>query len=96
MFPEEVADLGGERTTLLVAYLYEESGCDYEELGDEKVWAAFRSRRESTTGESPPFPEENTSMPYSGFEPEPNRLQAEVISTTLARQLINLVQGDYN
>ncbi|GFX53914.1 hypothetical protein TNCV_1598601 [Trichonephila clavipes] len=23
------------------------------------------------------FPEENTSMPYSGFEPKPTRLQAE-------------------
>ncbi|GFU79517.1 hypothetical protein TNCV_2915771 [Trichonephila clavipes] len=39
---------------------------------------AFYSRRESITGESPTsFPEENTTMPYSGFEPEPTRLQVE-------------------
>ncbi|GFT67230.1 transposable element Tcb1 transposase [Trichonephila clavipes] len=36
------------------------------------------SRREFITGESPTsFPEEDTTMPYSGFEPEPTRLQAE-------------------
>ncbi|GFX46421.1 general transcription factor II-I repeat domain-containing protein 2 [Trichonephila clavipes] len=36
------------------------------------------SRRESITGKSPTsFPEENTSMPYSGFESEPTQLQAE-------------------
>ncbi|GFV77599.1 uncharacterized protein TNCV_616191 [Trichonephila clavipes] len=41
-------------------------------------YAAFHSRRESITGESPtPIPEENTTMPYSGFELEPTRLQAE-------------------
>ncbi|GFU79526.1 hypothetical protein TNCV_2915861 [Trichonephila clavipes] len=40
--------------------------------------AAFYSRRESITGESPTsFPEETTTMPYSGFEPEPIRLQDE-------------------
>ncbi|GFV48043.1 hypothetical protein TNCV_3999571 [Trichonephila clavipes] len=38
--------------------------------------AAFYSRWESITGESPTsFPEENTTTPYSGFEP--TRLQAE-------------------
>ncbi|GFV55122.1 hypothetical protein TNCV_2623431 [Trichonephila clavipes] len=40
--------------------------------------AAFHSRRESITGESPTsFSEENTTMPYSRFEPEPTGLQAE-------------------
>ncbi|GFX85295.1 hypothetical protein TNCV_2675701 [Trichonephila clavipes] len=40
--------------------------------------AAFHSRRESITGGSPiPFPEEDTTMPYSGFKPEPTRLQVE-------------------
>ncbi|GFU76959.1 hypothetical protein TNCV_4521151 [Trichonephila clavipes] len=43
-----------------------------------KGCAAFYSRRESITGESPTsFPEENTAIPYSRFEPEPTRLQAE-------------------
>ncbi|GFS64315.1 hypothetical protein TNCV_3955181 [Trichonephila clavipes] len=45
----------------------------------KKRCAAFHSRRESITGESPTtFLEENTTMPYSGFEPEPVRLQAEL------------------
>ncbi|GFU20155.1 hypothetical protein TNCV_2557451 [Trichonephila clavipes] len=45
---------------------------------DKKECAAFHSRRESGTGESPnSFPEENTTMPYSGFEAGPTRLQAE-------------------
>ncbi|GFW62775.1 hypothetical protein TNCV_2625381 [Trichonephila clavipes] len=40
--------------------------------------AAFHSRRESITGKSPTyFPGENTTMPYSRFEPEPTRLQAK-------------------
>ncbi|GFT12960.1 hypothetical protein TNCV_5096261 [Trichonephila clavipes] len=44
----------------------------------DKGYAAFHSRRESITGESPTsFPEENTTMLYSGFEPEPARSQAE-------------------
>ncbi|GFX44261.1 uncharacterized protein TNCV_4376491 [Trichonephila clavipes] len=43
---------------------------------EQKGCANFHSRRESITDESPTsFPEENTSMPYSGFEP--TRLQAE-------------------
>ncbi|GFW96629.1 hypothetical protein TNCV_2846861 [Trichonephila clavipes] len=45
---------------------------------NKKGNAVFRSRRESITGESPTsVPEENTTRPYSGFEPEPTRLQAE-------------------
>ncbi|GFU87101.1 uncharacterized protein TNCV_430051 [Trichonephila clavipes] len=41
---------------------------------NKKGCAAFHSRREPITGESPTsFPEENTTMPYSGFEP--TRLQ---------------------
>ncbi|GFT22439.1 hypothetical protein TNCV_3274091 [Trichonephila clavipes] len=32
-----------------------------------------RSQSESETS----FPEENATMPYTGFEPEPTRLQAE-------------------
>ncbi|GFT08374.1 hypothetical protein TNCV_3423281 [Trichonephila clavipes] len=45
--------------------------------------AAFHSRRESITGERPTsFPEENSTMPYSGFEPELTRLQAEVLIAT--------------
>ncbi|GFU58155.1 hypothetical protein TNCV_696681 [Trichonephila clavipes] len=45
---------------------------------NKKSCAAFHSRRESIIGESlTSFPEENTTMPYSGFEPEPTRLQAE-------------------
>ncbi|GFW54853.1 hypothetical protein TNCV_2654921 [Trichonephila clavipes] len=44
---------------------------------NKKGCAAFHSRRESMTGESPAsFPEENTAMPYSGFEPDPTRLHA--------------------
>ncbi|GFS98204.1 hypothetical protein TNCV_3924961 [Trichonephila clavipes] len=43
---------------------------------EQKGCAAFHSRRESITGESPTsFSEEDTVMPYSGFEP--TRLQAE-------------------
>ncbi|GFY26691.1 hypothetical protein TNCV_2880191 [Trichonephila clavipes] len=42
----------------------------------EKRCAAFHSRQESITSESP-TPEENTSMPISGYEPDPPRLQAE-------------------
>ncbi|GFX02603.1 uncharacterized protein TNCV_728571 [Trichonephila clavipes] len=42
----------------------------------EMECAAFHSRRESITDESPTsFPEENTSLSYSGFEP--TRLQAK-------------------
>ncbi|GFV74982.1 hypothetical protein TNCV_1870021 [Trichonephila clavipes] len=45
---------------------------------NKKGCAAFHSRGESITGESPTsFSEENTTMPYSGFEPEPTRLQSE-------------------
>ncbi|GFV64724.1 hypothetical protein TNCV_1636771 [Trichonephila clavipes] len=44
----------------------------------EKRCAAFHSRWESITCENPTsFPEEDTTMPYSGLEPEPPRLQAE-------------------
>ncbi|GFU40977.1 hypothetical protein TNCV_4645541 [Trichonephila clavipes] len=46
---------------------YKKKGCD-----------AFLSRGEYCTGKCPTsFPDENTSMPYSGFEPEPTRLQTE-------------------
>ncbi|GFW57273.1 uncharacterized protein TNCV_541871 [Trichonephila clavipes] len=39
---------------------------------NRKGCATFLSRRESIRGESPTsFPEENTSMPYSGFQPKP-------------------------
>ncbi|GFV30060.1 hypothetical protein TNCV_1195071 [Trichonephila clavipes] len=45
---------------------------------EQKRCAAFHSRRESISGESlAPFPED-TFIPYSGFEPESTRLQAEV------------------
>ncbi|GFY02498.1 hypothetical protein TNCV_3503791 [Trichonephila clavipes] len=44
---------------------------------EQKRYAAFLSRRESISAESPiPFPE-YTSMPYSGFESEATRLQVE-------------------
>ncbi|GFW33492.1 hypothetical protein TNCV_2210271 [Trichonephila clavipes] len=48
-------------------------------LGElEKVCAAFHSRQESITGESPTsFPDEDTTMPNSGLEHKPIRLQAE-------------------
>ncbi|GFV88907.1 hypothetical protein TNCV_1227041 [Trichonephila clavipes] len=39
----------------------------------KKGCAAFHSRQESMTS----FPEENTTMTYSGFEPESTRLQDE-------------------
>ncbi|GFX06165.1 hypothetical protein TNCV_642121 [Trichonephila clavipes] len=39
--------------------------------------AAFHSRRESISGEGPTSFPEDTSMPNSGFEPDPPRLQAE-------------------
>ncbi|GFY33471.1 hypothetical protein TNCV_2227401 [Trichonephila clavipes] len=43
-----------------------------------KRCAVFQSRRESITGERlTSFSEEDTTMPYSGFELEPTRLQAE-------------------
>ncbi|GFW73649.1 hypothetical protein TNCV_1541041 [Trichonephila clavipes] len=45
---------------------------------NKKGCAAFHSRQESITGESPTsFPEEDTTTPYSGFEPKPTRLQVE-------------------
>ncbi|GFT43996.1 hypothetical protein TNCV_2688681 [Trichonephila clavipes] len=45
---------------------------------NKKGCAAFHSRRESITGASPTsFPEENTTIPYSGYEPETTRLQVE-------------------
>ncbi|GFW82282.1 hypothetical protein TNCV_3817631 [Trichonephila clavipes] len=44
---------------------------------EQKECAAFHSRRESTSGESPTSFPEDTSMPYSEFEPEHIRLQAE-------------------
>ncbi|GFU40576.1 hypothetical protein TNCV_3229761 [Trichonephila clavipes] len=63
------------------------TGIDYKHLlqmmipaYNKKGCAAFHSRRESITGESPTsFPEENTTMPYSGFGYKPR-----VISTILA------------
>ncbi|GFX17008.1 hypothetical protein TNCV_2519841 [Trichonephila clavipes] len=47
-------------------------------LKEQKRYAAFLSRRESISGESPISFPEDTSMPYSGFDPEPTRLQARV------------------
>ncbi|GFW57605.1 hypothetical protein TNCV_2925241 [Trichonephila clavipes] len=45
---------------------------------NKKGCAAFHSRQESITDASPTsFPEENTTMPHSGFEPEPTQFQAE-------------------
>ncbi|GFU61960.1 hypothetical protein TNCV_4022451 [Trichonephila clavipes] len=44
---------------------------------EQKGCVAFHSKRESISGESPTTIPEDTSMPYSGFEPEPARLQAE-------------------
>ncbi|GFT79454.1 hypothetical protein TNCV_604551 [Trichonephila clavipes] len=47
-------------------------------LDQLKGCAVFLSRRESVKGENPTsFPEENTTTPYSGFEPDPTRLQAD-------------------
>ncbi|GFV52164.1 hypothetical protein TNCV_5070851 [Trichonephila clavipes] len=43
----------------------------------QKGCAAFHSRRESITGESPTSFQEDTSMVYMEFEPEPTSLQAE-------------------
>ncbi|GFV23745.1 mariner Mos1 transposase [Trichonephila clavipes] len=43
----------------------------------KKGCAAFHSRREFISGESSTSFTEDTSMPYSGFEPEPARLHAE-------------------
>ncbi|GFV50329.1 hypothetical protein TNCV_622371 [Trichonephila clavipes] len=44
---------------------------------EQKRCAAFHSRRKSISGDSPTSFPENTSMPYSGFEPELIRLQTE-------------------
>ncbi|GFX02554.1 hypothetical protein TNCV_728081 [Trichonephila clavipes] len=44
---------------------------------EQRGCAAFHSRRESISGESPASFLEDISMPYSGFEPEPTGLQAE-------------------
>ncbi|GFX33650.1 hypothetical protein TNCV_1933171 [Trichonephila clavipes] len=45
---------------------------------NKKRCAAFHLRQESITGESPSsFPEENTTMSYSVFEPESTWLQVE-------------------
>ncbi|GFY14150.1 hypothetical protein TNCV_3613391 [Trichonephila clavipes] len=44
---------------------------------EQKRCTAFHSRRESISGESPTSFPEDTAMPYSGFEPESTRLQAE-------------------
>ncbi|GFX56656.1 hypothetical protein TNCV_494041 [Trichonephila clavipes] len=47
-------------------------------FNNKKRGVAFHSRRGAITGESlTSFPEENTIMPYSRFEPEPARLQDE-------------------
>ncbi|GFX88827.1 hypothetical protein TNCV_2575341 [Trichonephila clavipes] len=43
---------------------------------EQEGCAAFHSRQESISGESPTSFPEDTSMPYLGFEPEPTRLQA--------------------
>ncbi|GFU88052.1 hypothetical protein TNCV_1336211 [Trichonephila clavipes] len=46
----------------------------------------FLSRRESISGEMTDFfPEEDTSKSYSGFEPEPIRLQAEALADGITR-----------
>ncbi|GFV91718.1 hypothetical protein TNCV_4762831 [Trichonephila clavipes] len=64
-----------------------------------KGCAAFRSRRESITCESPTsFLEEGTTTPYSGCELEPTRLQAEdhiphtdwAASESVKREIITL------
>ncbi|GFT81115.1 uncharacterized protein TNCV_955041 [Trichonephila clavipes] len=47
---------------------------EYPSIG-QKGFSAFYSRRESISCESPTSFPEDTSMPYSGFEPEPTRLQ---------------------
>ncbi|GFW60931.1 hypothetical protein TNCV_4871421 [Trichonephila clavipes] len=44
---------------------------------EQKRCAAFLSRRESISGVSPNSFPEDTSMSFSGFEPEPTRLRAE-------------------
>ncbi|GFT32373.1 hypothetical protein TNCV_4484051 [Trichonephila clavipes] len=44
---------------------------------EQKECASFHSRREAILGQSPTSFPEDTSMPYSGFKPEPTRFQAE-------------------
>ncbi|GFW67059.1 hypothetical protein TNCV_4030781 [Trichonephila clavipes] len=44
---------------------------------EQKRYAAFQSRREPISGESPTSFPEGTCPPYSGFKPEPTHLQAE-------------------
>ncbi|GFX04607.1 uncharacterized protein TNCV_901351 [Trichonephila clavipes] len=52
---------------------------------EQKGCAAFHSRRESITGESPTScSDKNISMPYSGFESKPLGYKPRVISTKLA------------
>ncbi|GFW97742.1 hypothetical protein TNCV_1425051 [Trichonephila clavipes] len=43
----------------------------------QKVCAAFYSRRQSVSGKSLTSFPEDTSLPYSGFQPEPSGLQVE-------------------
>ncbi|GFT28876.1 hypothetical protein TNCV_3585741 [Trichonephila clavipes] len=52
---------------------------EYRYLLQMMIPACYRRGvlRESITGESPTSFPEDTTMPYSGFEPEPTRLQAE-------------------
>ncbi|GFU73095.1 transposable element Tcb1 transposase [Trichonephila clavipes] len=55
---------------------------------NKKGYAAFLSRRESITGESPTsLPKEDTTMSYWGFESEPTQLQAEVSARAIRRRL---------
>ncbi|GFU10188.1 hypothetical protein TNCV_3449701 [Trichonephila clavipes] len=44
---------------------------------EQKRYATFLSRRKSIAGEGPISFPVDTSMPYSGFQPEPTRWQAE-------------------
>ncbi|GFT73486.1 hypothetical protein TNCV_4021091 [Trichonephila clavipes] len=60
-------------------------------------------RQESISGESPVSFPEDTSMPFSGFEPEPTRLQAEchnhhtrVINVALSSSITAIGNGPRN
>ncbi|GFV37879.1 hypothetical protein TNCV_2662921 [Trichonephila clavipes] len=57
---------------------------NYDPSIERKGCAAFHSRRESISVKIPTSFFEDKSMPYSGFETEPTRLQAEYHDHLLA------------
>ncbi|GFU01691.1 hypothetical protein TNCV_1522261 [Trichonephila clavipes] len=64
--------LNSRRATSALVRLVEE-----EKSTEQKGCAAFHSKRESISGGNPTSFPEDTSLPYSGFGPEPTRLQTE-------------------